>query len=148
MIFGNITSTLASSSSDSIVLDDNSESDQSSCGCSGSTKLSKKGLFTDGSDTDNNNDNNDRILRESDKPSIPDDLNVGLDNIISNLNKKMVYIKGGNTYIGTNNPIIKTDGESPQRSVSISSFYLDLYEVSNDGSIHLYFIIYILINRL
>eukprot|EP01035_Chromulina_nebulosa_P020313 gene20313-26367_t len=34
--------------------------------------------------------------------------------------------------MGTNNPILLSDGESPRRQVTVSSFYIDKYEVSND----------------
>ena len=33
--------------------------------------------------------------------------------------------------MGTNKPIIEADGESPARKVSISSFWMDVHEVSN-----------------
>ena len=49
------------------------------------------------------------------------------------LNKKMVYIEGGHNYIGTDKPKIKSDGESPKRPVLLSPYFIDKYEVSNEG---------------
>lgn len=46
------------------------------------------------------------------------------------LTHKMVRIKGGIYSIGTNNPILKADGEAPMRPVDIDDYYLDRYEVS------------------
>lgn len=45
----------------------------------------------------------------------------------------MVLIRGGVSTIGTDNPLIAGDGEGPKQSVYLTSFYLDKYEVSNDG---------------
>lgn len=45
----------------------------------------------------------------------------------------MVLIPGGTFFMGTNNPLIATDGEGPKRSVTVSPFYMDKYEVSNDA---------------
>lgn len=47
--------------------------------------------------------------------------------------ENMVTIPGGVGYIGTDHPIMRRDGEEPRRPVSVSSFLLDRYEVSNDG---------------
>lgn len=47
----------------------------------------------------------------------------------------MVFIKGGETTLGTDNPTVYSgiynDGEYPKRSVYVDDFYLDIYEVSN-----------------
>lgn len=43
----------------------------------------------------------------------------------------IALIPGGTFYMGLETPIIRGDGESPRRHVSISSFKLDKYEVSN-----------------
>lgn len=55
---------------------------------------------------------------------------------LSNESRKfenMVDISGGKGYIGTDKPIIRRDGEGPRRTVNLSPFQLDRYEVSNDG---------------
>jgi len=43
----------------------------------------------------------------------------------------MVLVKGGTFTMGTDEPIFVADGEGPARNVSISSFYMDIHEVSN-----------------
>lgn len=45
---------------------------------------------------------------------------------------KMVYIEGGSFYMGTDSPLIKTDGEGPRRLVTLSDFMMDKFEVSNE----------------
>jgi formylglycine-generating enzyme len=54
---------------------------------------------------------------------------------IDALNDKMVFIPGGKSFLGTNTPIMKKDGESPKRSVILSPFFIDKYEVSNEGKL-------------
>nr|CAD7265935.1 unnamed protein product [Timema shepardi] len=44
---------------------------------------------------------------------------------------EMVYIRGGEFNMGTNEPIFVADGEGPARKVTLDDFYLDVYEVSN-----------------
>lgn len=46
-------------------------------------------------------------------------------------NKDMILIAGGTYLIGTDNPVHIPDGEGPERSVTLQSFYMDKYEVSN-----------------
>ena len=38
---------------------------------------------------------------------------------------RMVFIDGGTFYMGTNNPLISTDGEGPRRLVTLSDFLID-----------------------
>lgn len=45
---------------------------------------------------------------------------------------KMVEVPGGTFYLGTNKPIILADGEGPERKTTLSTFYLDVFEVSNE----------------
>nr|CAH7712742.1 unnamed protein product [Callosobruchus chinensis] len=45
----------------------------------------------------------------------------------------MVLIQGTTFEMGTNNPVFVDDFESPVRNVTINSFYLDKYEVSNQN---------------
>ncbi|XP_011499614.1 PREDICTED: sulfatase-modifying factor 1 [Ceratosolen solmsi marchali] len=49
----------------------------------------------------------------------------------TDLTAKMVEIKGGSYFIGTNAPFFVADGEGPRREVELNSFYIDKYEVSN-----------------
>lgn len=49
----------------------------------------------------------------------------------SETQESMVFIKGNNFTIGTDNPIIITDGESPSRTVYLDDYFIDKYEVSN-----------------
>lgn len=44
---------------------------------------------------------------------------------------QMVLISGGAFVMGTDSPGIPADGESPQRSVHVDSFYMDVQEVTN-----------------
>ena len=43
----------------------------------------------------------------------------------------MVRIDGGQFEMGTDEPIFVSDNESPARKISVDSFYMDKYEVSN-----------------
>lgn len=43
----------------------------------------------------------------------------------------MVLINGGTFQMGTNEPVFEGDFEGPVRNVTVSSFYLDKFEVSN-----------------
>lgn len=45
--------------------------------------------------------------------------------------ENMAYIKGNTFEMGTNTPHFPTDFEGPTRNVTLKSFYLDKYEVSN-----------------
>ena len=42
----------------------------------------------------------------------------------------MVLISGGEFLMGTDDPGIPADGESPQRQVHIDSFYMEIQEVT------------------
>ena len=46
--------------------------------------------------------------------------------------QKMIYLSGGSSVVGTDNPIMKSDGEGPKRKIFLSPFFMDKYEVSND----------------
>ena len=43
----------------------------------------------------------------------------------------MVLLRGGEFFLGTNNPKTPSDGEGPARKVKLNAFYLDKYEVCN-----------------
>lgn len=45
----------------------------------------------------------------------------------------MVLIEGGIYEIGTDEPVFVADGESPARSVQLSDYFIDIYEVSNQN---------------
>lgn len=45
--------------------------------------------------------------------------------------KDMVLIEGATFEMGTNKPVFASDHEGPVRNVTVSSFHLDKYEVSN-----------------
>ncbi len=47
----------------------------------------------------------------------------------------MVFIPGGDTFIGTDKPQVRGDGESPLRTVSLSPYFIDRYSVTNEGEI-------------
>lgn len=68
--------------------------------------------------TEHGNNNQDNNLQES-KTS----LNT----------ENMVLIEGGTFEMGTNEPVFKTDLESPVRNITLKPFYLDKYEVSNQN---------------
>ncbi len=47
----------------------------------------------------------------------------------------MIFIPGGDTFIGTDKPQVRGDGESPLRTVSLSPYFIDRYSVTNEGEI-------------
>lgn len=47
--------------------------------------------------------------------------------------ENMIYIKGNTFEMGTNEPHFTMDFESPVKNVTINSFYMDKYEVSNQN---------------
>lgn len=95
------------------LLSEESSGSDSGCGCSGS------GLKRD--------------TALGDKPSDAQSKRVLLASKLRDINSKMTLIDGGKSFIGTNKPQMK-DGESPLRPVVVSSFYMDTYEVSNEGT--------------
>lgn len=44
---------------------------------------------------------------------------------------QMLFIQGGTFNMGTDEPVFAADGEMPSRKVTVDSFYMDEYEVSN-----------------
>ncbi|KAK4879231.1 hypothetical protein RN001_007377 [Aquatica leii] len=56
------------------------------------------------------------------------------NNVFNAFNKQnMVLIEGATFEMGTNKPVFKSDFEGPARNVTLKSFYLDMYEVSNQN---------------
>ena len=49
----------------------------------------------------------------------------------------MVFIEGGDTFIGTNKPILIADGEGPIRTLTLSPYWIDRYSVTNEGKTHM-----------
>ena len=103
-----------------------------SCGCSGSQGLNRDSVFYGNSNSNSNSDDssasNDETCSDLDS-SINTNTNKRL---LQSTEENMVKIKGGTFYMGTDNPLIKTDGEGPKRLVTVSSFKIDKYEVTND----------------
>ena len=95
----------------------NTSEGEEDCGCGGSklTREAVGGLYGTHISSSSNG-----LEKEEEKLSIQ-----------AELNKKMVKITGGRFFIGTDNPLIMTDGESPRRPAAISTFMMDIYEVSN-----------------
>lgn len=44
----------------------------------------------------------------------------------------MIYVDGGLFQMGTNEPVFEADFEGPIRNVTVSPFYIDKFEVSNE----------------
>nr|XP_022914104.1 sulfatase-modifying factor 1 [Onthophagus taurus] len=73
----------------------------------------------------NNFEDNNKYTAESNEGF----LNKNGDNTL-NLDN-MVLIKKSTFIMGTNEPVFEVDGEGPARNITLNSFYLDKYEVSN-----------------
>lgn len=43
---------------------------------------------------------------------------------------EVIAVKGGETFVGTNNPVIAVDGEGPERRVTINDFFLEAETVT------------------
>lgn len=59
--------------------------------------------------------------------------NNGMDGVKSAFARtnQMSFISGGTFVMGTDKPVFKMSGEGPEREVEVSSFYMDVHEVSN-----------------
>ncbi|XP_074645343.1 formylglycine-generating enzyme-like [Tubulanus polymorphus] len=86
-----------------------------SCGCKSNRKTNKE-IDDDHSDVTVVTDEGQDELNDELQPSYTDN---------------MVYIQGGQFTMGLNDPILIADGEYPARGVTVSSFYMDMHEVSN-----------------
>ena len=101
------------------------------CGCGGGA-TNRKHAETEGSETtvetieDNEGD-------EKESSKIGGSKYTGAANAKSSYRRthQMVKIEGGTFTMGTDKPIIYMDGEHPARQVTVSSFWLDVHEVSN-----------------
>jgi formylglycine-generating enzyme required for sulfatase activity len=68
--------------------------------------------------------------------SSPTEVNMNTtDDIVDLPTLDMVYMAGGETFMGTNKPLIKADGEGPQRNIFLSPYFIDKFAVSNAGKI-------------
>ncbi|XP_050537325.1 formylglycine-generating enzyme [Daktulosphaira vitifoliae] len=68
---------------------------------------------------------------DRDKTTVDMEL-CSIDEKITNISmKSMAYITGGNFTIGTSDPIILADGESPTRTIYLDDYLIDKFEVSN-----------------
>lgn len=88
-----------------------SESESGSCGCSSAINRERK--------TEDREDVNEAKQ-----------FKVNADE--TSATNRMILIKGGVYTMGTDLPIFVADGEAPARRVDISSFYMDVHEVSNE----------------
>lgn len=55
----------------------------------------------------------------------------------------MVFIDAGDTFMGTNKPILLADGEGPLRTVTLSPYFIDRYSVTNEGNFQLFHFLYL-----
>lgn len=55
-------------------------------------------------------------------------------NIASQLKEDMVLIERREGFVGSDKPVIFSDGESPKRRVELDSYYIDKYAVTNQGN--------------
>ncbi|GFO23194.1 sulfatase-modifying factor 1 [Plakobranchus ocellatus] len=101
------------------------ESETSDCGC----KVSREDVKLK---QEENNDDGVRIEADTEEINIKEE-NAPKDKNLENYARtnQMVFIPGGTFSMGTDEPVFAADGEMPSRKVTVDSFYLDKYEVSN-----------------
>jgi sulfatase modifying factor 1 len=63
---------------------------------------------------------------------IHNDIDNNIETAASFDSSDMVLIDSATFEMGTNKPVFESDHEGPVRNVSVNSFYLDMYEVSNE----------------
>ncbi|XP_076344665.1 formylglycine-generating enzyme isoform X2 [Tachypleus tridentatus] len=102
------------------------ESPTSECGCSLNRKTSEENFKTV-LDCESVKTSSDKS--EATHSTSSNDINKQTpENTRTN---RMVFIKGGEFQMGTNKPVFVADGEGPVRQVKLSSYFLDVFEVSN-----------------
>eukprot|EP00981_Chlorochromonas_danica_P000769 scaffold183_cov174-Ochromonas_danica.AAC.2 len=69
-----------------------------------------------------------RVLGE-----VPEVRKALLDLPQGSVTEDLVFIPGGLSYIGVDDPVIIRDGEGPRRQVDLSPFYIDRYSVTNEA---------------
>lgn len=89
------------------------------CGCGGATNRQQPSLT----------DTIDEITVEEEEQE-DTEIEENYDTSSAPLNE-MIFVEGGVFTMGLDKPVFEQDGEGPPREVTISSFYLDKYEVSN-----------------
>ncbi|BFZ08163.1 hypothetical protein BsWGS_11202 [Bradybaena similaris] len=125
---------------------ENSDISEASCGCkiSRQSSLAEKDISatreenTDhrAQDDDDDIDSDGRVEEDLEedhdehKAGIEENNKEDKENAQPRTNE-MVYIPGGTFTMGTNEPVFVADGEMPARRVTLDSFYMDKYEVSN-----------------
>lgn len=108
---------------------DTEQSDTGGCGCSQGTSRTNKTPLDIGSASATSATTESRKLEEI-KDLGQQSQEDGKTNSFDKFNAKVVYIPGGTGHVGTNKPQLP-DGEHPRRSVTLTPFFIDKYEVSN-----------------
>ncbi|RUS77027.1 hypothetical protein EGW08_015207 [Elysia chlorotica] len=110
---------------------DSDTGSSSSCGCkaSRSNLKSNEKEAMDASDEDVTIETEEKDADEGDIISKNDDAAFDPENFPRT--NQMLFIKGGTFSMGTDEPVFPADGEMPSRKVTVDSFYMDEYEVSN-----------------
>lgn len=90
---------------------------QPDCGCSTNRE----------SKCESNENPHEKYAQEKNIPAKDSDNIISTDNTLEN----MVFIKRNIFLMGTDKPYFEADFEGPARNVSVKSFYMDKYEVSN-----------------
>ena len=115
------------------------EAEKTSCGCATNRPKTSSSSSSSPSCNDNNYNNNKYLKKENDDDVTIEDEEEDKKGEYNGENEvkaflstnQMSFIAGGTFLMGTNKPIFKADGEGPERKVEISSFYMDVHEVSN-----------------
>lgn len=115
--------------------------EETSCGCATNRKKSPVSSSCSSSCSDNFHADENKYLDKKTSDNNDDDDDVTIEDEEGNegLNEikpfprtnQMSFIAGGTFMMGTNKPVFVADGEGPERKVEISSFYMDVHEVSN-----------------
>ena len=117
----------AEKSTDSSSVTD-SDSDSSSCGCQAS-RNDAKSVQEDTTGEEDVTIETEEVEQNQGNMVKNDDVAFESENFPRT--NQMLFIKGGTFGMGTDEPIFAADGEMPSRRVTVDSFYMDEYEVSN-----------------
>ena len=110
--------------------DSSGVSDSGSCGCKTSRKDAQP-KPADVTDEDDVTIETETESVEQDQGDTPNDDSFASDSKRYPRTNQMLYIPGGTFSMGTDEPVFAADGEMPSRKVTVDSFYMDEYEVSN-----------------
>ncbi|KAK3803123.1 hypothetical protein RRG08_028042 [Elysia crispata] len=105
-----------------------SDSDSSSCGCQAS-RNDAKSVQEDTTGEEDVTIETEEV--EQNQGNMVKDDDVAFESENFPRTNQMLFIKGGTFGMGTDEPIFAADGEMPSRRVTVDSFYMDEYEVSN-----------------